>query len=165
MRFRRSLIACVTISLVAGISFYLSSKPRLLAHHLARFNALKTEASKPDGGERRPPSRVLDYMRPSTVRWYLRRKPSWADDWLSEQQALVDLGYFQQRELILHRPAPTNPNDPQLDPAVRKAFFGGLSSPWFLHFDGQRPYWVRVTGTNLDAFEEIVKRWDSEETR
>jgi hypothetical protein len=164
MRFRRSLIACVTISLVAGISLYLSSRPRSLAYHLARFNALKTEASKPDAGERRPPSRVLDYMRPGTIRWYLRRKPSWADDWLSEQQALVDLGYFQQRELMLHRPHPS-PNDPQLDPAVRKAFFGGLSSPWFLSFDAQRPGWVRVTGTNLDAFEEILKRWNSQETR
>jgi hypothetical protein len=88
------------------------------------------------------------------------------DEWLAEEQALVDLGYFQRRELTLtNRQAPLNPSTAQLDPEVRKAFFGGLNAPWSVYMDTRRPSWVRVTGTNLDAFEQIVRRWDSQGAR
>jgi len=132
------------------------------------MNALRTESGKLDrgSGARREPLAIKDYIHFDTLRWRLRGKPSWADDWLKEQQALVSLGYFDQREMVLtNRWAPDNPGDTQLEPAVRKAFFGGLNSPWFVHMDANRPYWIRVTGTNLDAFEEIVKRWDAQGTR
>ena len=66
---------------------------------------------------------------------------------------------------VSHAPPAPRPSDAQLDPQVLKAFFSGLDSPWFVLMDGKRPYWIRVTGTNLDAFEGIVKRWDAQGTR
>ena len=166
MRFRRSLTGVVAILLVVGGYTYFTSRSRRIAYHLARMNALKTENAKLDRGTwRRNPSAIRDYIHFDTLLWCLRGKPSWADDWLKEQQALVNLGYFDQREMVLTNRQAPNPSDAQLDPQVLKAFFSGLDSPWFVLMDGKRPYWIRVTGTNLDAFEGIVKRWDAQGTR
>jgi len=132
------------------------------------MDTLRTEARKleHDTGERRSPLAFRDYTHLYTIMWCLKGKHSWAEDWQKEQQALVELGYFQQRELTLsNRQVPFRGPNAQLDPAVQKAFFGGLDSPWFVAIDQQRPYWVRVTGTNLDAFEEIIKRWDAQGAR
>jgi hypothetical protein len=97
---------------------------------------------------------------------FARGKPSWSEDWVKEQQALVDLGYFERREVVLtNRDVPKDPSDAELEPEVRKAFWGGLNSPWFIYMDSNRPKWLRVSGTNLDEFERIVSRWDARVTR
>ena len=166
MRFRSLLTGLVAILLVVGVWTYSTSRSRRIAYHLARMNALKTESAKLDRGTwRRDPSAIRDYFHFDTLLWSLRGKPSWADDWLKEQQALVNLGYFDQREIVLTNRQAPKPSDSQLDPQVLKAFFGGLHSPWFVYMDQKRPYWIRVTGTNLDAFDEIVKRWDAQGIR
>jgi hypothetical protein len=165
MRYRRLLIGVIAILLITGVYVYFTGRSRSVAYHLARFTALKTEAMKGNASGRGSPSALRGSLRFDTLRWYLKGRPSWTDEWLEEQQSLVNLGYFERRELVLtNRQAPMNPSDAALDPAVREAFFGGLNSSWFVHMDGKRPSWIRVTGTNLDVFEQIVRRWDAQGT-
>ena len=84
-----------------------------------------------------------------------------AADLEQEQEVLLKLGYFERREITLaNRQLGT---DAWRDTAISNADFARKS--WVVHVDGQRPSWIRVTGTDLDAFEQTIRRWDSQQTR
>lgn len=144
---------------VGVISYFAINRPSgTVAYHLARYNELKKEFRMAP----RDPSRLGDYFRMRTLLWYLKGKPSLVADWEQEQKALLDLGYFERREVVI-----TNRElgaDAWRDRTLSNAFFGGSNS-WTVHLDDQRRSWVRVTGTNLDAFEKIVRRWDSQQAK
>jgi hypothetical protein len=83
-------------------------------------------------------------------------------DFEREENALVELGYFERREIVL--------TNRQLgaaawkNAAVSNAFFSS-NKTWVVHMDDERRAWVRVTGTNLDEFERIIRSWDVPEER
>ncbi len=158
---RPRFIVGILIALSIGLVVYFRSTRNdgPVHYHVARFNQLLLESGR---GVSRGPSRLRDYFRLDTLRWYLRGKPTWISDWEQEQNTLLELGYFGRREIVL--------TNRQLgaaawkDAAVSNAFFGTNKS-WVVHMDDQKPAWVRVTGTNLDEFERIIRSWDAQEGR
>ena len=151
------LVLAVVVCLV--VYFRSTHDDRTVGYHVARFNQLLLQSGQ---GVSREPSRFRDYFRLDTLRWYLRGKPTWISEWEQEQNALLALGYFERREIVL--------TNRQLgatawkDTAVSNAFFGTNKS-WVVHMDDQKPAWVRVTGTNLDEFERIIRSWDVQKGR
>jgi hypothetical protein len=155
------IVGTLAFGLASGLVVYFCSlrDDGTVRYHVARFNQLLLESGR---GASRNPSRFRDYLRLDTLRWFLRGKPTWASDWEHEQNALLELGYFERREIVL--------TNRQLgaaawkNVAVSNAFFG-TNKTWVAHMDGQRPAWIRVTGTNLDEFERIIRSWDAQEQR
>jgi hypothetical protein len=159
MRCGRIIAGIVGLVLAIGLVVYVRSRRGERAVHIDRFNELLLESGR---GSSREPTRFREYFRLDTLRWYLRGKPTWISDWEQEQNALLKAGYFERREIVL--------TNRQLgatawkDGAVSNAFFG-TKKAWVIHMDDQRPEWVRVTGTNLDEFERIVRSWDKQPER
>jgi hypothetical protein len=155
------IIGILTFTLAIGLVVYSCSKrdEGTVGYHVARFNELLLESGRRVS---RHPSRFRDYFRLDTLRWYLRGKPHLISDFEREENALVELGYFERREIVL--------TNRQLgaaawkNAAVSNAFFSS-NKTWVVHMDDERRAWVRVTGTNLDEFERIIRSWDVPEER
>src|SRR4029453_2936291 len=66
MRYHCSLTGLIAILLITGVSVYFTISNRPVGYHLARFNALKTEAKR-GGDPNRSPSALRDYLRLRTI--------------------------------------------------------------------------------------------------
>src|SRR2546427_7589964 len=92
------LLVCAPVALTICIAaFVFLPRPGTVRYHLQRLGDLRQSkfVSRP--------SALRDYLRSETWLWYLRGKPSIAD-MEQEQQALIELGYFERHELTFrHR--------------------------------------------------------------
>lgn len=150
-----TLLTCASVALVVGIAaFVLLPRPGTIRYHLQRLGDLR------QGKFASRPSDLRDYLRRDTWVWYLRGKPSIAD-MEQEQQALIQLGYFERRELrFIHRTL-----DAQLWSEFRMAVSNTplAERRYMLHLDGRQPSVIRVTTCKADipAFERIVRQLDA----
>jgi len=150
---------CVFVAVTIGIfAFTLLPRPGSVRYHLERLGDLRQSKfiSRP--------SSLRDYCRRDTWLWYLHGKPS-IDDMEHEQQALIQLGYFERRELTFsHRAL-----DAQLWSQFRSAVSNSPLAEWryMLHLDDSRPSVIRVTTCKADipVFERIVTQIDTNLTR
>jgi hypothetical protein len=148
------LISASVVLTIAIAAFVFLPRPGTVPYHLQRLGDLRHSkfVSRP--------STLRDYLRSDTWLWYLRGKPS-LPDMEQEQQALIQLGYFERRELTFrHR---------SLDAQLWSEFRSAVSnSPlaecrYMLHLDDSRPSVIRVTTykTDIPVFERIVSELDA----
>ena len=102
MRFQ---LICWVLNVVSNDRVvYLNSNRQFgtVPYHLARLKELKKEMGRV-GKSRNPrnPSRFRDYFHLDTLLWHLRGKKSLVADWEQEQTALLELGYFERREITI----------------------------------------------------------------
>ena len=120
MRKPKLVLSCASVALAIGIAVFVLL-PRLgtVRYHLRRLGDLRQSKFLSS------PSALRDYLRTDTWWWYLRGKPSIAD-MEQEQQALIQLGYFERRELTFTR----RTLDPQLWSEFRSAVSNSPLTEW-----------------------------------
>jgi len=155
MRKPKLVLSCASVALALGIAaFVLLPRPGTLRYHLQRLGDLRQSKFLSS------PSTRGDYLRSDLWLWYLHGRPSIAD-MEREQQALIQLGYFERRELTFsHRGL-----DPRLWSEFRSAVSNSPLTEWryMVHLDDSRPSVIRVTTckTDIPVFERIVAQLDT----
>src|SRR6266487_2076856 len=135
-------------------------RPGTVRYHRQRLDALRRDLSETY------PSGFSDYFRARTWFWYLNGKPSTrarATALEREQQALIDLGYFERREFVLQ--------DRKLDLQFQHQFYAAVSNStladpgWLLVLPNSPPTMLRITACRKDmpAFERIIAELDTAE--
>ena len=157
----KGIRAVLVVSLVfAGIlSFRLATRPRpgSIDYHYDRLLFLRSYY-----GVWKEPQSTREVFRITTVARYLAGKPTlqqYIDQQEEDQLALIRLGFFERREF-------------HLKTALSGTFINDLESSmsnsvvdrnWFIHFDGSRSNWFRVTcrSEDMSNVQQIVHRLDS----
>ncbi len=153
------IFSCAFVAVIVGVvAFALLPRPGSVRYHLERLGHFRQSKHIST------PSSIRDFLRPDTWQWYLNGKPS-IDAMEQEQQALIRLGYFERRELILnHRPL-----DAQLWGEFRSAVSNSSLTEWryMLHLDDHRPAVIEVTTCKADipVFERVVRQIDTNSTK
>ena len=143
------------VAVALGIAaFVLLPRPGSVRYHLQRLGDLRQTKfiSRP--------STLRDYFRRDTWLWYFHGRPS-IGDMEQEQQALIQIGYFERRELTFsHRAL-----DERFWSEFRSAVSNSPLAEWryMLHLDDRRPSVIRLTTCKADipVFERIAAQLDT----
>lgn len=115
------------------------------------------------------PRNWKDYFRPVTWRWYLHGKPP-IDQTIkqleSHRDALIQLGYFQQREFVLKRRYLDTAASKELQNMLQKAPFA--CRDWEYSTKGVAPVnalTVTTTPADLKIWSNVIANFDAKDVK
>jgi hypothetical protein len=150
------LAVASTAVAIVGTVFWVMSRPKdPVREHLDAIRSLETSWAAP--------SSLRDYVRPQVWRWFFRGRPdlqATVQQMEKHKQALVELGYFENRAFPLHRRTLDSGSRPQFDSLRTNVSF--CDNHWTMSTTGAQSsvVFIRARRVDMPLWSNIVYRFD-----
>jgi hypothetical protein len=154
-RFRTISAATLLLALTLFIARqFFTPKPGTIEYHLRELGSLRNQY---------PPHAFKDYLRLRTWRWYAHGQPDLVKAWQQQEDALIQLGYFQKRDFPLKHPIV---DGNQFWTAFHSMADARITEPRFMLHLNDTPPIIGITTTphDLPIFQLIINQLDEHNT-